>query len=180
MMCDPRSLRSKAAGGRSYAISNWSKHALPPVLPPPPIHQSDNRLIHYQRRWISLLPRGVDTHNPAIHRTRPHKHLLRKNHVPRRIEAGENPPLNVFVIVEPNIRTDSYHKTNTQRRLHQIFQNFARLLSYADNKQAALDQPVIFDTAVERNRVYNQRRILFHNQVAGSINHKFASDVHLK
>src|SRR5262249_28710805 len=97
-----------------------------------------------------------------------------------RIEAGEDPPLNVFVIIEPNIRTDSYHKTHTQRRLHQICKNVPRLMSHANNKQAALDQPVIFDAAVDRNRVYNQRRILFHNKVTRSINHKFASDVHLE
>src|SRR6478672_1658698 len=141
--------------------------ALPPVLPPPPIHQSDNRLIHYQRRRISLLPRGIDTHNPAIYRPRPHKHLLRENHVPRRIEAGENPPLNVFVIVEPNVRTDSDHKAGIQGCLHQIFEYFPRLMSHANNKQAALDQPVILDAAIKENRIYKQRWIRFQNQVSG-------------
>src|SRR5438876_11506289 len=105
-----------------------------PVLGPAAVDQFDDRIVHDQRRWVAFLPCCIDTDLPAIQRPRAHECLLGKEHVPRWIEPSEDTPLEVFVIVQTNIRTHCNDEPNTQRRLDEILDDFSRVLSYDHNE----------------------------------------------
>src|SRR3954463_2421963 len=93
------------------------------VLGPSAIDQIDDGLVHHQRCGISLFPGCIDTDSSPVDGPRSDEDLFTEQHVARGVKASKDPPLNIFSVLQFNVRTHRDDEPYTQPYLDEVFKN---------------------------------------------------------
>src|SRR6185436_5303459 len=114
---------------------------------------TDNRDVHFEWKRITRLPRRIDTYRATVNRTGSGEKLLGEDHVTGGIEASKDAPLEVFVIVQPHVRTHGHDKLHFRLRRDDLLQDGARVVTNRDNEKPSVQHLPVLDARIEPSKV---------------------------